>query len=244
MKIVGSITVEDYIGRFFTNYNLAYAGEQFSEAFLKWVDDYVNDTQNAYNSCSTSYVGKVCSIKASYYRLPSGEVFMYISSIVFYPITITRLLFQSHAERVAKGLPSTPPRLISSTRKVSDYSYYSDGGTYGRHVIDIVRKKGSSRRKPLFNYYDRNSRAIMFDYGFYSPFPFDGDEAEAWATDGHKYKLPYMYFIESRNTTFQSQMLTEAFQRRLNRIITETLNRVISESILKENLNKKKPTLL
>lgn len=218
MILTGSRAVDKYIGRFFTNYDFAYVGEQFSDAFKRWNDLFAKDILNAYKTLSTSYTGRVSTIKSSFYRFPNGTILMYISSIVFNPIATMHVMQQSHAERVSKGMPSTPPPLVASTRRFSDYSYYDTGGTYYGHTIDIVKKKTSSKRKPQFNYYDRNTRAIMFDYDFYSPFPFEENEADAWATDGHKYRLPFMTLIETR--------------KRLDNIITETINNYLRNNLL------------
>lgn len=218
MKIIASHAVQEYIGKYYTNYNFAYVGKLFSEAFQKWNYDFIKDITSAFKSYSISYAGKVCILKTSFYRLSNGELLMYISSIVFDPIAVMQVFYQSHIERLQKGLPSTPPSLTSSTKRVTDYSYYNTGGTYNGHQIDIVKKKRSSKQKPQFNYYNRNTRSIMFNYDFFSAFPFENNEACAWATDGHKYRLPMMQLLENK--------------RSVDRIISETINRFLKRELI------------
>lgn len=221
MIIEATYDVQEYIGRYFTNYDFAYVGENFTKAFIDWSHLFAQDLVNAYYSLHNHYIGRTCTIRASFFRLISGEILMYITFIAMNPIMIHRTYFNSHLERLSKGVHSVVPPLISSTKIVADYEYYSDGGIYGRHIIDIVKKKRCSKKKPHFNYYDRNTRAIMFDYDFYSAFPFHDDEAEAWATDGHKYLLPTMTLIENKN--------------KIGTIINEVVKKCLNEMLIKNS---------
>ena len=199
MKIYTTVTTEHYIGKIYTNYSIAYTGNHFGKSFLKFNSLFISDVSNAVRTNSRRYKGMTCILGINYVNLPSiGDVAV-ITQCKFDPIILTRLMFQINAERIMAGISSTPPALISITKRVSDYSYFSKGGFYYGHEIDIVKKKGSSKTKPQFNYYDRNTRSIMFNFDFYSPFEFVNNEAEAWATDGHKYKLPSMIFLEAKN---------------------------------------------
>ncbi len=237
MRISTTHKTEDYIGKIYTNYNLAYNGKNFSESFKKFNYLFITDINNAICTFSRRYRGVTCILEINYVEIPIVGVVAIITQCRFNPIVLTRLMFQTHSERIFKGFPSTPPSLISSTRVVSDYTYYSSGGTYYGHTIDIVKKKRSSKTKPQFNYYDRDAGSIMFSFDFYSAFPFENNEAEGWATDGHKYNLPSMMLIENQcsirennnteiqNTVKQTIRLTESQLRNaIRQMIKEALN--------------------
>lgn len=216
--LVVSHKVQNYIGKYFTNYNLAYVGDHFSNAFLEWVNSFLTDIQNAFSVSQVKYIGTTCSLKANYYLTSDGVKVMCIESVSMNPIVLTHVYIESHMERMHQGLTSAPPLLSASTKHARDYTYYSDGGTYYGHNIDIVKRKGSSNKKPRFNYYDKNTMAIMFVCDFFSPFPFNGKEAEAWATDGHKYKLPSMIFLENKHN--------------IDTIITETIHNFLRREFI------------
>lgn len=198
IRILARNNVKELTSKLFTNYDLAYVGNHFSKSFTEWIKLFCEDVKMITTAKGSHYIGRVATIKYRHFLLRNTSV-VYIQSISFNPRILLHTAAESHFERISKGLPSTPPSLISSTKSVTDYMYYSEGGTYNGHVIDIVKKKGSSKTKPQFNYYDRNTRSIMFNFDFYSPFEFVNNEAEAWATDGHKYKLPSMIFLEAKN---------------------------------------------
>jgi hypothetical protein len=218
---------EDYIGKLYTNYNLAYNGEHFSNSFMEFNSFFIHDLSNAILSFSTRYKGRTCMLGVNYVNLPPIGIIAIISQCKFDPIALTRLKFQTHIERIKSGNDSVPPSLIASSKRVSDYKYYSSGGTYYDHVVDIVKKKNSSKTKPQFNYYDRNTKHIMFDFDFYSPFTFENNETEAWATDGHKYKLPYMILIE---TNYHSKEHNDTKPHKI-RLSEGDLHRVIKRCV-------------
>lgn len=218
MRIITSAKIEEYIGKIYTNYNAVYVGNKFSNAFLEFNKSFINDMQTAIASHFSTYKGSVSDLVIHYNVFPIIGECAEIIQCRINPIVLMRLYFSSHKERVQQGIPSMPPSLVAISKKTSDYDYYNSGGTYHSHIIDIVKKKRSSKRKPQFNYYDRNTKAIMFDYDFFSAFPFNGTDAEAWATDGHKYRLPSMMFIESKQY--------------INRIIAETIEDFLNRELI------------
>jgi hypothetical protein len=192
-------SVEESIGLIFTNDDIAYVNKQFSQSFLKWVNNFSHDILNAYNARTKRYRGSVINVSSLFYYAPNDEIVMYITMIAFDPIQLAIVRGCTLAERTKAGMTATSPTLVATKRNMTDYSYYSDGGTYYGHPISIVKNKRSNKGKPRFNYYDTITRRIMFDYEFYSVFPFENNKANAWATDGHKYLLLLMQFIEIKN---------------------------------------------
>lgn len=160
---------------------------------------------------------------------------MYITMIAFDPIQLAIVRGCTLAERTKAGMTATPPTLVATKRNMTDYSFYSDGGTYYGHSISIVKNKKSNKGKPRFNYYDTITRRIMFDYEFYSAFPFENNKANAWATDGHKYLLPSMLFIESKTSRKRIKNKRYEIMKDTNiiRLTESKLHKVIRESILK-----------
>ena len=226
--ILASNDVKELTGKLFTNYDLAYVGNHFSKSFIEWIRLFCDDIKRITIAKDSLYIGRVATIGYRYFLLRNASI-VYIKSIRFNPRMLLYTTNKSHSERTSKGLPSTHPSLISSSKKVIDYTYYSKGGVYNGHTIDIVKKKNSSRKnKPLFNYYDRNTKSIMFDFDFYSPFAFVNNEAEAWATDGHKYKLPSMTVVEAKR---HSKTLLENNTTKTIRLTESDLRRMISQCI-------------
>ena len=228
-------SVEESVGLVFTNYDIAYVGKQFSQSFLKWIDIFSHDILNAYSTRTKRYIGSVVSISSLFYHMSNGEIVMYITNISFNPIQLAIVRGNTLAERARAGIVTTPPTLIATRRSVTDYSYYCDGGTYYGHPISIVKNKRSNKNKLRFKYYDTVTRNIMFDYEFYSAFPFVNNEANAWATDGHKYLLPLMLFIESKirqkiiknksyNTMNNTKKRIRLTESDLHRLIKEAIN--------------------
>ena len=203
--ILASNDVKELTGKLFTNYDLAYVGNHFSKSFIEWIRLFCDDIKRITIVKGSRYVGRVSTMSYRHFLLKNTSI-VYIKSISFNPRVLLYIANNTHFERISKGLPSNPPKLISSTKRATDYTYYSEGGVCRGHIIDIVKKKRSSKKKPQFNYYDRRTKSIMFDFDFYSPFAFINNEAEAWATDGHKYKLPYMSLIETKNISNMSSI--------------------------------------
>ena len=231
-------SVEESIGLVFTNYDIAYVGKQFSQSFLKWIDSFSHDILNAYSTSTRRHRGSVVSISSLFYHMANGEIVMYITNISFNPIQLAIVRGNTFAERSNAGMVTTPPTLIATRRSMNDYSYYGDGGTYHGHPVSIVKNKRSSKDKPRFNYYDTVTRNIMFDYEFYSAFPFENNKANAWATDGHKYLLPLMLFIESKirhNIITNKTYNTMSTKKRIR--LTESQLRNIIKQTLKESMN-------
>ena len=222
--IICSHAVEEYIGLIFTNYDIAYIGKRFSQSFLNWIDVFSRDIINAYNTRNKRYIGSVVNISSKfYYNTHTRDVIMAINSIAFNTIQLAIVRGQSLSERAKFGLPTRAPMLVASKRSPSDYVFYNDGGMYNGHPVNIVKNKNSSKTKPRFNYYDTITHNMMFDYEFYSAFPFENNKAIAWATDGHKYILPLMQLIENKNNKYYKN----------NNIMRNTKNKIrLTESQL------------
>lgn len=236
--------VEKYVGLIFTNYDIAYVGKRFSQSFMKWVNMFVQDILNAYNTKTSRYRGSVVSISSVFYYAPNGEIVMYITTISANPIQLAIVRGHTLSERISAGMTSPPPTLTATRRRVSDYSFYCDGGTYYGHPISIIKNNRSNKSKPRFNYYDTVTRNIMFDYEFFSAFPFENNKANAWATDGHKYELPSMLFIESKenndiiiknkqyNTMKNTRNRVRLTESQLHQVIKESVKKILSEVFL------------
>jgi hypothetical protein len=171
-----------------------------------------------------------------FYYAPNDEIVMYITTVSFDPIQLAIVRGCTLAERTRAGMIVTPPKLIATKRSMTDYTFYSDGGTYYWHPISIVKNKRSNKGKPRFNYYDTITRRIMFDYEFYSAFPFENNKANAWATDGHKYLLPLMLFIESKtsrkimeNKQYSTMNKIRLTESQLHKVIKEAIEKILNE---------------
>lgn len=233
--------VENSIGNIFTDYDLAYIGNHFSQSFLRWLNAFNNDIKTAYETKDDNFQGVTCNISALLYSFPNEELVMCISEITFDLTLLLQVKNDSYNERIQQDRPNAKIPIEIANNDVNNYTFINskDGGVYNDHHIIIVKKKRCNRKRPCFNYYDTETKQIMFNRDFLSPFPFENNQAFAWATDGHKYQLPQMQLIE--NKTYKTMSKIRLTESQLHNVIRRCINEALDELDWKTyaNANKK-----
>ena len=232
--ILSTINAKQQLNSIYNDYDLAYLGKEFSEAFKTWNYDFHHGMTPILYGAFTSilpsgsyqYAYDECTITYTSYVLRGNIYVAVIQDYRFNRELLEDVREETQIERTRIGIGSNTATTTVSRLNVNDYTEQKDYGfLFGNQVILIKRKGVKPNKRQLFNYklYPKNGGTpyIMYDQDFYSANPFEDNIATAWGTDGHKYEL----YSRRRMRMVENK-------KHIEQIISEVINQYLKQNLI------------
>lgn len=230
VKVLITDHARQQITAIYQDYDLAYVGSRFSDAFRQWNTLFYKNMSPIFRGQYTKtlpngqlqYAYRECTITYTRHNIDGTDIFV-IQDYIFNQDVLNKVREGTRIERKRHGIGKSRRRQTPSSKNPQDYTSYQGGGTFGGNRVVIVKRKRISAKatnKPLLNYMlypQGGSPYIMYGQDFLSADPFVGDIAKAWGTDGRRYLLSsegHMEVIEESQTIL-CDILTETIMRYL-----------------------------
>ena len=232
--ILSTINAKQQLNSIYNDYDLAYLGKEFSEAFKAWNYDFHHGMTPILYGAFTSilpsgsyqYAYDECTITYTSYVLRGNIYVAVIQDYRFNRELLEDVREETQIERTRIGIGSNTATTTVSRLNVNDYTEQKDYGfLFGNQVVLIKRKGVKPNKRQLFNYklYPKNGGTpyIMYDQDFYSANPFEDNIATAWGTDGHKYEL----YSRRRMRMIENK-------KHIEQIISEVINQYLKQNLI------------